>query len=183
MLNIKNYHFLILFICLNIFSTLLKQVFKTPITDILLIITYLVYTFTIIHLLNNLFQSLNKYLKIYYYLTYIYLFYGVFYGLYLQVSLGEFEFLNYIESFNQTIIGSFVNTTAYISILFSIPFLLTKVLLSCEKKEVVKVFSYTTDFLKFIIPPIAIWLMVPRINKVYENSIAENEEDEPQIIK
>ena len=181
MFKIKNYHFLLLLLFTTLFSFFLKMILQSITIEIIMLSFYLFYTFIIIFKLNDLFNSLGKYLKIYFLITYIFLFSILIYGYYLNITLNKLEYLEHSIKINESEYGQLLIFIINFCFLFSQPFLLTKVLLSCEKKEVVKVFSYTTDFLKFIIPPIAIWLMVPRINKVYENFLAENKENELQL--
>lgn len=171
MLKIKNYHFLLIFIIVNILSTSLKQIFQVSISEILLISAYLFYTLLVIYKLNSIFQSLNKYFLIFCYFIYIYIFFGIYYGLYLQLSYGFFEYFKYIDSFNESLLGNMMNIVFYSSIFILIPYLLTKTIVSVEQRKVIKVADYFKEFIFAVITPIFIYKMVPRINQIYENSI------------
>lgn len=181
MLKIKNFHFIIVFITLILLGAVINNNLILIIYENIFIISYSVYVLSVIPQLNKIFQSFNKFdlnlLNISSTLILVTLIYRIYAG-YEMHNLDGFEMFDYLENNVYYKINSFI---IIIIIITNIPYLLTKSIISCEQKKIIKVSDNVKEFVISIFIPIFIYIMVPRINKIYENSLAENKDNELQI--
>lgn len=174
MLKIKIFHFAVMLIVVSIIGAAINNSVFLIIFRIVLLTTYSIYVFSIIPQLDNIFKSMTiSDYKVYNFsklLICIAILFRIYSG-FVTYRLDSFDIIDFeLNNFYNRI-----NNIIIIFILFiNIPYLLTKTILSCEQKEIIKVVNYSFEFMKFIFPPIALWIMVPRINKIYENYILEN---------
>lgn len=178
MLKVTRFQILILIIIYIILQMYFQLTSFSSLLNLIMIGIYFYYVIDIVIKLNNLRSFLNYKDKTLFKLSIITIFVNYFYNLYLFIILfnkDEFEKLRYFEN---NYLDQILNISITLTFVALMPYLLVKLIISFEQNKQVKVSNYIKEFFISIFPPTFIIFMVPRINQIYENFIAEIDEVE-----
>lgn len=177
MLKIKNFHFFIIFIISLLIGASINNDIILIIYQNLFFALYSAYVFVVIFQLNKIFKFLSKKDLNFFSYTLVLLCCAIIFNVYTDFkiyNLEGFEKIDYIRNNNYYQINNFI---IFFIFFVNMPYLLTKSIISCEQNKVIIVSDYIKEFIFSMFIPLFIYFMVPRINKVYEDTIAENDEN------
>jgi hypothetical protein len=163
--NINKFHFLLIGILGFMFS---MWNYNNNIKLIISIIAFFIYLSYLIFFIYTTQKKYKLFSRTYYNVTFLIALsqYSIIILLLLQLYLFNTTGIDTKTNLEQNIEKLFL-----IMFYFIVPFILSKYLVSSEKNKVVTLKEHFADYIKFILFPICFWFLIPRINKLFENSI------------